>query len=360
MNAYRPVHAPHLAPVVGSAGSPRWTQRPAQSNWGDFGPDDQLGRLNYLTADKVKEAAQEIQTGERFCLSLPLDKPGGNALNPRRHPPVIKPSRRPLGPGLNFALSRENPLYTDVVSDDYAEIYLQYSTQWDALSHVGSHFDINGDGVDELVYYNGFQAGIDILAPDDLPDMGGQSRAKALGVERLAEQAIQGRGVLVNLRRHFGDGHTLVSGKMLKEVLKADGIEVTRGDIVALYTGFSELLLACDGPPKSDMPETVGAVLDGRDPELQQWIIDSHITTLVADNYGIESVPGRPVDGSCAFLPLHELCLFKLGMPFGELWYLHPLAQWLEAHGRYRFMLTAPALRLPGAVGSPVTPVATV
>ena len=75
---------------------------------------------------------------------------------------------------------------------------------------------------------------------------------------------------------------------------------------------------------------------------------------------GIESVPGRPADGRCAFLPLHELCLFKLGMPFGELWYLHPLAQWLQAHGRYRFMLTAPALRLPGAVGSPVTPVATV
>lgn len=69
MNAYRPVHAPHLSPVVGSSGSPRWTQRPAQSNWGDFGPDDQLGRLNYLTADKVKEAALEIQTGERFCLS---------------------------------------------------------------------------------------------------------------------------------------------------------------------------------------------------------------------------------------------------------------------------------------------------
>ena len=360
MSVYRPVHMPHIAPVVGDGNAPRWKQRPPQSNWGDFGPDDQLGRLNYLTADKVREAALEVQTGQRFCLSLPLDLPGGNAINPRRFPPVIKPSQRPLGPGMNFALSQENPNYTDVVSDDYAQIYLQYSTQWDALSHVGSHFDIDGDGIAELVYYNGFQAGIDILAPKDLPDMGGQSRAKALGVERLAEQAIQGRGVLINLRKHFGDGHTLVSSKMLQQVMQADGVSVSKGDIVAFYTGFSELLIACNSQPKADMPETVGAVLDGLDPRLQQWIIDSEISALVADNYGIESVPGRPVDGSCAFLPLHELCLFKLGMPFGELWYLHQLAEWLQSAGRYRFMLTAPALRLPGAVGSPVTPVATV
>ena len=35
-------------------------------------------------------------------------------------------------------------------------------------------------------------------------------------------------------------------------------------------------------------------------------------------------------------------------------------ADWLRAHNRSRFLLTAPPLRLPGAVGSPDTPVATV
>ena len=59
-------------------------------------------------------------------------------------------------------------------------------------------------------------------------------------------------------------------------------------------------------------------------------------------------------------MPLHEHCLFKLGVNLGELWYLTALAKWLRENKRYRFLLTAPPLRLPGAVGSPATPIATV
>ncbi len=44
----------------------------------------------------------------------------------------------------------------------------------------------------------------------------------------------------------------------------------------------------------------------------------------------------------------------------GELWHLTELATWLRAHNRFRFFLIAPPLRLPGAVGSPIIPVATV
>ena len=59
-------------------------------------------------------------------------------------------------------------------------------------------------------------------------------------------------------------------------------------------------------------------------------------------------------------LPLHEHCLFKLGVHLGEIWHLTPLANWLREQGRHRFLLTAPPLRLPGAIGSPATPIATV
>ena len=59
-------------------------------------------------------------------------------------------------------------------------------------------------------------------------------------------------------------------------------------------------------------------------------------------------------------LPLHENCLVKLGIHLGELWYLTELAAWMRENRRSRFLLTAPPLRMPGAAGSPVTPVATV
>ncbi|MGI4942992.1 MAG: cyclase family protein, partial [Janthinobacterium lividum] len=81
---------------------------------------------------------------------------------------------------------------------------------------------------------------------------------------------------------------------------------------------------------------------------------------LIADNYAVEAHPSQPGDGCCASLPLHEHCLFKLGIHLGEIWHLTPLATWLRENNRNRFLLTAPPLRLPGAVGSPTTPIATV
>ena len=90
-------------------------------------------------------------------------------------------------------------------------------------------------------------------------------------------------------------------------------------------------------------------------------LTDSQISALIADNYGVEAVPARPgPPGEHPMLPLHNHCLFKLGLNLGEIWWLKDLALWLRERTRSRFLLTAPPLRLPGAVGSPATPVATV
>ena len=84
---------------------------------------------------------------------------------------------------------------------------------------------------------------------------------------------------------------------------------------------------------------------------------------LLGDNPAVELVVPKLTSPSPLRqprLPLHEHCLFKHGIHLGELWYFTELATWLRQHGRQHFLLTAPPLRLPGAVGSPATPIATV
>ena len=137
--------------------SPRWKRRPHGSTWGDFGPDDERGRLNLITPEKVRQGVAEVREGLTFCLRLPLDYPGGNVLNPRRHPPVVRPTLRGTRPNFNFPACEEVPDATDVICDDLVVMHLQYSTQWDSLAHVGQLFDADGDGRPEAVYYNGFQ-----------------------------------------------------------------------------------------------------------------------------------------------------------------------------------------------------------
>ena len=79
-------------PLENAACPIRAGSKPAGSNWGDFGADDQLGRLNLLTPEKVLQGVAEVKEGLTFCLTLPLDYPGGNVLNPRRNPPLLAPT----------------------------------------------------------------------------------------------------------------------------------------------------------------------------------------------------------------------------------------------------------------------------
>ena len=349
----------------------RWKQRPPGSNWGDFGPDDQCGRINLLTPQTVRQAVAEVCEGLTFCLSLPLDYPGGNVLNPRRHAPVLRPTLRNGRPNMNYQLFTDNVLESDVISDDLVVMHLQYSTQWDSFAHVGQMFDANADGVPEPVYYNGFRACIDVVGPEAASEAGvpapnamrSTSKAHALGIENMAERCVQGRGVMIDLHANLGNGRQTVGYDTLMRVMDADHVEVETGDMVCLHTGFAQTLLTMRGQPDQALLEQTGAVLDGRDEKLLQWITDSGLSVLIADNYAVEAHPAKRSMGNmacCAALPLHEHCLFKLGIHLGELWHLSSLAQWLRSQQRSRFLLTAPPLRLPGAVGSPVTPVATV
>ena len=149
----------------------------------------------------------------------------------------------------------------------------------------------------------------------------------------------------------------------LQEIMAEDNVVVEPGDMLLLHTGFATRLLEWNRNPDPRKLFTTCAWLDARDESLLRWIAESQISALVADNYAVEGMLGKDADrdhSRHSFLPIHNLCLFKLGVPLGELWYLHELATWLREHERSRFLLTAPPLRLPGAVASPLTPIATV
>ena len=229
---------------------------------------------------------------------------------------------------------------------------------------MGAEFDADGDGTAESVYYNGYRAGVDLVGPSDDArgdGSGHASFAHHLGLEHMAFHGVQGRGVLVDLAHHLGQDWRGVDRKTLEEIMSADHVVVEPGDMLLLHTGFATQVLRWERRPDPVKIHRMGSYLDARDPSLLEWIRESQIAALVADNYAVEGLLGRdPDERRHSFLPIHHLCLFRLGVPLGEMWYLHELATWLREHDRSRFLLTAPPLRLPGAVGSPLTPVATV
>lgn len=328
----------------------RWTRRPEGSTWGDWGADDQVGRLNLITPEMRLAAVAEVQEGRAFLLSLPLDYPGGEGPDAYRQAPKLFVR--------NWA---DEPLYNmrvgdAVTSDDHVIMSLQYSTQWDALAHCGAMFDVDGSGVEVPVYYNGWRAHEHIVGPDQE----GGPCAHRLGIENMALTGVQGRGVMIDLAREFGTEFRLVGYDDLMRTIETQQVEVRAGDFVTLHTGYGDALLGMNKRPDHHVLARTGCALDGHDQRLLQWIGDSGAVALISDNQAVEFVDQSVDYKTHNTLPLHVHCIFKLGLYLGELFWLGDLARYLEQAGRHAFLFTGPPLRLPGACGSPAAPVATV
>ena len=217
------------------------------------------------------------------------------------------------------------------------------------------------------MYYNGYRAHEDIVGPQ--PDAAGDgcghaSFGKHLGLEHMAYHGVQGRGVLVDIAHHLGHEWRGIDLQTLQEIMDADNVVVEPGDMLLLHTGFATEILGLEQEhrPAEDLHDVQRTSM----PTTTRCSTGSSTRRSrrsIADNYAVEGLVAAhrdPDPERHSFLPIHHLCLFRLGVPLGELWYLHELAAWLREHDRSRFLLTAPPLRLPGAMGSPLTPIATV
>jgi len=303
----------------------------------------QLGRFRALA---------EAREGLAFLLGLPLDHPRKPLFFGRNGPKLEATPASAGGWMYDFALGEGRP---DVVNDDRVIMDLQYSSQWDGFSHFGAAFDADDDGIAEHVFYNGYRSDRDFTQPVD----GKNPYAHALGIENLARTCMQGRGVLIDISKVSQDNGGYVDHAALMAAADAQGASVAPGDILCLYTGYADLLLE----QRENVDEAALAAcagLDGRDKALLEWIDGSGVAAICADNPMVEKLAGVTHCAGATMLPVHELCLVKLGIHLGELWWFGALAAWLAANKRAHFLLTAPPLNLPGAVGSPATPVGTV
>ena len=198
-------------------------------NWGKWGPNDEIGTLNYTSPEDIVAAAQLVKKGKVISLALNFDNNG------------------PQGGKTNYpVLGRINPLHTMLrtgtdaysgvldhrkirAADDILILPLQCGTQWDGLGHIfyGDHM------------WNGYDCRTVTSAG-----------AQKCGIEQTRERMI-GRGVLLDIARlqgvdHLPDGFAVTTA-MLEEAERRFGVEVRRGDFLLVRTGQMEAKLAARG-----------------------------------------------------------------------------------------------------------------
>jgi kynurenine formamidase len=309
------------------------------SNWGRWGPDDQLGTVNLITPDKVREAAALAKAGKTISLTMPYDASGPqNGFLNRSNPHLYQ-----LLSGPGYLVGEQHNLETKTLTeltqstgqptagfyDDVLVMPTQSGTQWDALCHVFWRGQI----------YNGHSAA----------DAGtGGSRSN--GVQNYTGKIVT-RGVFVDLPAHRGvdtlePGYAITIDD-LDEYLAAKDLEIRPGDALIVRTGFM-------AARRGKWGDFAGGPSPGLSLHTAPWLHDHDIAAVATDTWGIEVLPNE-ID---VWQPLHVVGLAHTGLAFGEMFDLDALSEDSKADGIYEFMFVGSPLPLTGASGSPVSALA--
>jgi kynurenine formamidase len=310
------------------------------SNWGRWGPDDQIGTLNLIDEAARRRGVAAVRDGAAFALGLPLSAEEGiqagfvkGRVNPTRTMVCVN---EPLSADPEWIAS----------SEDVVTLATQCATHWDGLAHVSY-----GAGPEGGRLYNGFPASA--VTEDG---------AGKLGVHLV--RTLVSRGVLLDIPRVKGqqilDPGYPITPDDLDAACQLGGLTMAPGDVVLVRTG-QPVHLALEGRPGLGGAEPVRDLVaytwptPGLTVATAAWFHDHDVAAVATDTMVLEVYPCEDKD---LYLPVHLLHLVEMGMTQGQNWFLDELADACAADGRYDFLLDATPLPFTHALGSPVNPVA--
>ncbi|MYF62258.1 MAG: cyclase family protein [Gammaproteobacteria bacterium] len=299
-------------PLVSQEQFDRWLTE--LSNWGRFGPDDELGMANLITPAKRAEAARLVTEG--FAVSL-----ASNAQNYETADvpcPVEWQMVRATRTGASDQIA-------------YPCIHGPGTTHLDAFAHV--FFDgkmWNGYDVDGLVTMEGGAERNSILTMKD---------------------GIVTRGVLYDIPRLKGvpwlEPGTRITVEDLEAWEEMTGVRVGPGDAFLVRWGRWARQDALG-------PFDTGREAAGLDNNVIPWLRERDVAVAGWETPGYAPQP----DGDLRRTALHDFALTILGIQILDRADFQALADAAAERNRWEFMVTIAPLPIPNGTGSPVNPIA--
>jgi kynurenine formamidase len=296
-----------------------------------WGAQDEAGASNWITPAKVLEVVPLIKMGKIYEMGR-LYQSEQPAFGARIF--ALRILGSPANADTPFG---ENRL---MYHDDFVATEIgQTGTQFDGLGHIGCETGKRGD-LSETRWYNGF-------TELEIYNMNGLTK---LGMEKA--KPIFTRGVLVDVVALKGRNLNLgeaIKPADLQGALQRQNISEASfkpGDAIFFRTGWSEQHWIKDNAKYNE--GCPGINLD-----VAKWIAQKQLCVVGADTWPVEVVP--PEDANRPFV-CHQELITKNGIFLHENMDLSELAK----DRVYEFVYVFAPMRVKGATGSPVRPIAIV
>jgi kynurenine formamidase len=282
-----------------------------------FGPDDQIGNVNYITPAKTLAASKLVTTGKTYRLGIETNK-DTPAYPPRTFAvTIVQPGQTGGG-----SLGPTRTTYNDDMITGWAGV----GTQLDGLGHIG----IDG------LYYNCNKAA-DFAMTDGL---------KKLGVEHVPPIAT--RGVLLDMAGYFNTDTvkegTAFNRAEIEGALKRQGIKsIEKGDVVLFYTGWLKLI------GKDD--KRFGSAAPGLGKEGAKFLASLEVAMIGSDTWSFEVVP---FEKGAGVFEVHQILIPLNGIHILE----NVNTEEMVRDHAWEFLFTLGPARITGGVQSIVNPIA--